>query len=285
MNSLVPQECFQARPYITMVSAQGSAPLSELCLDRLTSDQQRALEQDLVLASHVQRGLLPCTDVRLNDWCVHYQYKSEGIVSGDYCDVIPPVGQDGHLMFLLGDVSGKGVAASLLMTHLHATFRSLAGIDLDLDHLLEIANRIFCESTMASLYATLVCGRVGANGEIEIASAGHLPAFHVSRAGVKEIGATGLPLGLFPSSRYSVHHLRLEPGDTLLLYTDGISEARDTGGNEFGIDGLSLAVAGLHGFTAEELVTVCRESADRFSSGVRQADDQTLMAIHFEGAR
>jgi sigma-B regulation protein RsbU (phosphoserine phosphatase) len=171
------------------------------------------------------------------------------------------------------------------MTHLHATFRSLAGIGLDLDRLLEISNRIFCESTMASLFATLVCGRVGASGEIEIASAGHLPALRVSRKGVEEIGATGLPLGLFPSSRYSVHRLRLEPGDTLLLYTDGISETRDIDGNEFGIDGLSLAVAGLHGFTAEELVTVCRETVERFSSGVRQADDQTLMAIHFEGAR
>jgi sigma-B regulation protein RsbU (phosphoserine phosphatase) len=285
MNSVVSQRSPETSSYIAGISSHNSGPLSELCLDRLSSDQQRALERDLVLASQVQRGLLPKTDLRSGNWRIHYQYKSEGIVSGDYCDVIPRITEDGGLIFLLGDVSGKGVAASLLMTHLHATFRSLASIGLDFDQLLEIANRIFCESTMAGLYAMLVCGRVGATGEIEIASAGHLPGLHVSKNGVQEIGATGLPLGLFGSSRYSVQRFRLEPGDTLLLYTDGISETRDAEGNEFGIDGLTLAAAGLHSFTAEELITVCRESVERFSSGARQLDDQTLMAIHFEGDR
>ncbi|MFY9529024.1 MAG: PP2C family protein-serine/threonine phosphatase [Candidatus Acidiferrales bacterium] len=257
-----------------------SDPLVQLCLDCLSSDEQRALERDLVLASRVQRGLLPQTDVRFGDWRIHYQYRPEGIVSGDYCDLIPPANEDGKLIFLLGDVSGKGVAASLLMTHLHATFRTLASIGLELDKLLEIANRLFCESTIAGQYATLVCGRACETGEIEIASAGHLPALLVSQKGVKHIGSTGLPLGLFPASRYTVHRIRLEPGDSLVLFTDGISEARDLSGNEYGIDGLSLAVGGRHGWPAEELVSACREDIERYSSGARQADDQTLMAIH-----
>ena len=103
-------------------------PLVRLCLDHLTSDEHRALERDLELAARVQRGLLPRSDVGFNDWRVHYQYNPAGMVSGDYCDLILPANDDGELVFLLGDVAGKGVAASLLMTHLHAMFRSLAGV-------------------------------------------------------------------------------------------------------------------------------------------------------------
>src|SRR5579862_2464193 len=119
-------------------------PLVRLCLDHLTSDEQRALERDLELASSVQRGLLPQTDLQHGDWRVHYQYKPAGMVSGDYCDLIRSANGEGGLVFLVGDVSGKGVAASLLMTHLHAMFRSLTEVGLPLDRLLEMANSVFC---------------------------------------------------------------------------------------------------------------------------------------------
>ena len=255
-------------------------PLVRLCLDHLTSDEQRALERDLELASQVQRGLLPQTDTRFGDWRIHYHYKPAGIVSGDYCDLILPANEDGKLIFLLGDVSGKGVAASLLMTHLNAMFRSLASIGLELDKLLEIANRLFCESTTAGQYATLVCGRASKTGEIEIGSAGHLPALLVSQNGVEQIDSTGLPLGMFSTSSYTVQRIRMEPGDSLLLFTDGISEARNLSGNEYGIGGLSLAAGGRHGSPSKELVSACLNDVERYSSGTRQADDQTLMAVH-----
>jgi phosphoserine phosphatase RsbU/P len=255
-------------------------PLVRLCLDHLTSDEQRALERDLELASQVQRGLLPHSDTRFGDWRIHYQYRPAGIVSGDYCDLIPPASEDGKLIFLLGDVAGKGVAASLLMTHLNAMFRSLARIDLELDNLLELANHLFCESTIAGQYATLVCGRISKTGEIEIAGAGHPPALLVSQNGVRQIGSTGLPLGMFSTSRYTVHRIRMQPRDSLLLYTDGISEARNLSGKEYGIGGLSLAAGDRHGWSSNELVSACLKDIERYSSGARQADDQTLMAVH-----
>ena len=254
-------------------------PLAQMCLDCLTGEEQRALERDLELAARIQRGLLPQTETRFQDWRVHYRYKPAGVVSGDYCDVIPSPTRDGKVIFLLGDVTGKGVAASLLMTHLHAMFRSLAGIGLELDKLLEMANRLFCESTIAGQYATLVCGRIGRNGEVEIASAGHFPALLIGKNGVSRIEATGLPLGMFSTSSYAVRRARLQSDDSLLLYTDGISEARDPSGKEYGIGGLSLAAAEKYGSTPEELVAACMKDLERHSSGTRQADDQTLMAI------
>jgi phosphoserine phosphatase RsbU/P len=255
-------------------------PLLRVCLDCLTSDEKRALERDLELASRVQRSLLPSTHVRHGDWHVHYEYKPAGMVSGDYCDLIPPSAPDGKLIFLLGDVSGKGVAASLLMTHLHAMFRSLSGVGLELDKLLEVANRVFGESTTAAQYATLICGRAGDAGELEIGSAGHFPALHLAKDGVKEVGSTGLPLGMFSSSRYTVRRVRLEPGDSLLLYTDGISEARNREGREYGVAQLSRAARERHGWVPHELLAACRKDVDSFSSGTPQADDQTLMVIH-----
>jgi sigma-B regulation protein RsbU (phosphoserine phosphatase) len=254
-------------------------PLVQLCLGCLTGEEQRALERDLELASRIQRGLLPQTDVRFRDWRIHYRYRPAGVVSGDYCDVIPPATGDGRLIFLLGDVAGKGVAASLLMTHLHAMFRSLASLGLELDNLLEMANRVFCESTIAGQYATLVCGRIGNDGEVEIASAGHFPALLVAKDGVRQIGATGLPLGMFSTSRYTVSRARLDLDDNLLLYTDGISEANSPSGQQFGIESLSLAAGERHGWAPAELVAACLKDVERHTSGTRQADDQTLMVI------
>ncbi|HXX45619.1 MAG TPA: SpoIIE family protein phosphatase [Candidatus Acidoferrales bacterium] len=258
-------------------------PLVQLCLDCLSVEEQRALERDLELASQIQRGLLPQADTRFGDWRIHYRYKPAGVVSGDYCDVIPPASADGKLIFLLGDVAGKGVAASLLMTHLHAMFRTLASIGFELDKLLEMANRVFCESTTAGQYATLICGRIGRDGEVEIASAGHFPALLVTKDGVKQIGSTGLPLGLFTTSRYTVRRAHLDFDDSLLLFTDGISEAGDHSGEQFGIEGLSVVAGERHGWSPQELVAACLSDVEKHCAGSRQADDQTLMAIQRAG--
>jgi sigma-B regulation protein RsbU (phosphoserine phosphatase) len=255
-------------------------PLVRLCIDHLSDEGRRSLERDLELAAKIQRGLLPRAESRFRDWRVHYHYNPAGMVSGDYCDLIFPSGGDDKLVFLVGDVAGKGVAASLLMTHLHAMFRSLSSVVCELDKLLETANRVFCESTIAGQYATLICGRAGANGEIEIASAGHFPALLVSKEGVRRIQSTGLPLGMFSTSRYATQRLRMEPSESLLLYTDGISEASSPAGVEYGVDGIMRVAAERHGWTPQDLLAACLRDVEKFSSGANPKDDQTLMVVH-----
>jgi len=254
-------------------------PLATLCLDHLTGEEQRALERDLELAARIQRGLLPHENTAVGDWRIHFRYKPAGIVSGDYCDVIAGVGHGNGPLFLVGDVAGKGVAAALLMSHLHALFRSLSGIGLELGRLLEMANRVFCESTLAGQYATLICGRANDSGQIEVASAGHLPALLVSKDGVQKIGSTGLPLGMFAASRYAVNRVNVEPGESLLFFTDGLSEARSDSGEEYGIDGVSVAAANNRRLPPTELAAACFKDLGAFGSGMRQADDQTLMVV------
>ena len=139
-------------------------PLCRLCLDHLSERERRALEHDLEMASRIQAGLLPAREVSFPNWQVRTHYHPAGMVSGDYLDLIRSGGDADEAVFLFGDISGKGVSASLLMASLHAIFRSLAPLGLPLEDLLERANRVFCEHTLPSTYATLVCGRVEAGG-------------------------------------------------------------------------------------------------------------------------
>ncbi|MDE3109292.1 MAG: SpoIIE family protein phosphatase [Acidobacteriota bacterium] len=254
-------------------------PLATLCLEHLSGEEQRALERDLELAARIQRGLLPRENLRVGEWHIHFRYRPAGIVSGDYCDVISAPNDDGSTLILVGDVAGKGVAAAMLMSHLHAMFRSLTGMGLDLGRLMEMANRVFCESTFAGQYATLVCARADSDGRVEIANAGHLPALLVSQDSVQKIGSTGLPLGMFSGSRYSIEAAHVEPRESLLLFTDGISEATAAAGGEYGVDGLSSAAGRHRHLQPREMAAACIEDVVAFGGGTRAADDQTLMVV------
>jgi sigma-B regulation protein RsbU (phosphoserine phosphatase) len=182
-------------------------PIARFCLDCLNEHEQRALQLDLDNVSLVQYSLLPTQDLKADGWRAYYHYEAAGPVSGDYCDLVSH--ENGDLFFLLGDVSGKGIAASMLMAHLHAIFRSLITLDLPVDQLVERANQVFTNCTMPSYYATLVCGRARRSGAIELCNAGHCPPLLIRRDGVTSIEATGLPIGIFCQEQYSASELQL----------------------------------------------------------------------------
>jgi len=252
-------------------------PLTQFCLDHLTLAQQRALEEDLMLASEIQRGLLPKNKLQIGEWEVSHFYEGAGPVSGDYCDLVET--GDGSLYFVVGDVSGKGIAASMLMAHLHAMFRSLISFGLPLNQIVERASRVFCESTLPSHYATLVCGRAGLSGEVELCNAGHLPSLVSCGGEITMVTASGLPLGMFHNEEFSTDKLSLSPGSTLLLYTDGLSEAQDGVGAEYGRERLARLVSESHALPPEELIDTCLQDVAAFRSDAAKRDDLTIMAI------
>jgi phosphoserine phosphatase RsbU/P len=251
-------------------------PLVRFCLDHLTSAEQRALESDLSLAARIQRGLLPKPGLAPKGWDARYHYQPAGMVSGDYCDLFET---DGGLLFMLGDVSGKGVAASMLMSHLHATFRSLAEASLPLDRMVQDANRIFCESTLAGQFATLVVGRAAYDGSVEFVSAGHLPVLLIRGDGATPNDSTGVPLGMFCDTRFPVHRLALAHGETLFLYTDGLTEARNRGGAEYGLQRIRTLATRHAGIEPAGLISKCLEDLQSFAEGLKQTDDLTLLAV------
>ncbi len=249
-------------------------PLVCYCLDHLTAPQRDALQRDLDLAAQVQRNLLPQVGLAAGGWETNYHYAPHGPVSGDYCDLIP---FDGQLFFVLGDVSGKGVAASMLMAQLHALFRSLSGMALPLGKMVAQANRVFCESALAGQYATLVCGLAKSNGEVEIHNAGHWPAMVVTRGGLVRIESTGLPLGMFPEFDFSATRLHLEPGDLLFLYTDGLLEAR-RGEDEYGVERVTQVLRRKAANRPADAIRDCLDDLKSFTEG-QSFDDLTLLAI------
>jgi len=250
-------------------------PLVRYCLDHLTQPERTALQRDLDLACKVQRNLLPQNGLSVGGWETSYHFAPVGAVSGDYCDLIPC---DGQLLFLLGDVSGKGVAASMMMAQLHALFRSLAGMSLPLDQIVAHVNRILCESALAGQYATLVCGLAKPNGEVEIHNAGHCPVIVAGRGGVFPLESTGLPLGMFVEAKSSATCVQLESGDTLFLYTDGLSEASNEC-DEYGTDRIMTLVRQQAARQPAELIAACIEDLRTFVNGVQRFDDMTVLAV------
>ncbi len=256
-------------------------PLVRFCLDHLTPSQQRALEQDLELATRIQSALLPPNDIYHGGWRAAYHFEPLGQVSGDYCDLI--TAKDGVLYFMLGDVSGKGVAAAMLMSHLNALFRALISVELPLIQIVERASRVFCESTHANQYATLVCGRADAHGDVEICNAGHLPSVVLRGSDYHYLNANGLPLGLFCSEQFSIDRVKMEKGDFLMILTDGLSESQDPSGAEIGIQSLIEITRKRPIQSASELVRLSVKAAVDYRAGARPNDDLTLLVIERSG--
>ena len=240
----------------------GTYGLCEVCQD--------TVEADRLIANPLER------------FCLDHLNANEParLVSGDYIDIIPS--GDGNIYFVLGDVSGKGVAASMLMAKLHAVFRSLIPLGLGVDQLTERASRLFGDSTLPGQYATLICGRTSKHGAVSICNAGHPPGLLSSRGNIEQISATGLPLGMFPNQKFSVGNVQLDSGDSLILYTDGVPETVNPLNQEYGTSRLTDITRTSWSFTPEKLVATCLSDVSSFRQGQPRFDDISIMGIRRE---
>jgi len=254
-------------------------PFLHYCLDHLNKAERDALQRDLDLAAQLQSKLLPPSDLRTLGWHTSYHYAPLGAVSGDYCDLIE---HDGSLYFFLGDVSGKGIAASLLMTQIHALFRNLLTMGIPLSLVVSHVNRSICEKVLTGNYVTIVCGRATPEGEVEIYNAGHLPVIATNRDAIQLLESTGIPLGLFHEANLAATNLQLETGDTLFLYTDGLSEARNQE-DEYGVDRLTELMKKHRDLCPADLVSACLSDLAAFTGSTPRADDLTLLALQRTG--
>lgn len=253
-------------------------PLARFCLDHLNAQELQAHQQDLDLAKQIQSQLLPPRRMALEAWDAYYRYEPVGAVGGDYCELILP--DDGKsLFFATGDVAGKGVAASLLMTHLSAIFRSLLSLNLPLGDVMARANRLFCDSTAPAHYATLACGRATPDG-VELCNAGHCAPLVLRRRGaVEKFDSTGLPLGLFCGVQYAVKKVALSEGDTLVLFSDGVTEALSPEGFEYGEERLVRALQDLADRDASSMATGVVRDLRSFCGARPRVDDMTILIL------
>jgi phosphoserine phosphatase RsbU/P len=253
-------------------------PLTTVCLEHMTAKQRAALEYDLELAAQIQKGLLPAADTTFAGWEIAHYYQPAGVVSGDYCDVIR---ENGHLYFIMADVSGKGVAAAMLASNLRAVFRSLIPLGLSVEEFMLRANRLFRESALPSQYATTVFGRTSSQGGLELLNVGHPPVLLAGKDKISRFESTCRPLGMFSDDTPCVTRAQMSPGDTLVLYTDGISEAANHRDEEYGIDAVMKLVRENRQRGPNKLVQAVKQNLAAFRGGAERADDETLLAIQY----
>lgn len=231
----------------------------------------------------IQTSLLPERNLAAGPWTTSYSYTAAGTVCGDYCDLIRDANGDAFF-FGFGDGMGKGMPGSLISSLLYSLFRAVFSLRREepLVTLIEHANRLLCEELAPSFcayYASVICGRALPSGVIELVNAGHPPALLISSRAPVQLESSGIPLGLFYTSSYETAKVELQPGDALLLYTDGITEAENAAGTFYGMERL-LEVAQKHaGAPAEELVNVCLEDVKRFAGDGPASDDRTILVV------
>ena len=251
-------------------------PLITVCLGHLSNLQQKNLEQDLELANKIQRNLLPENNIKVNGWEFSYHYNPAGPVSGDFCNFIRL--EDDSALITLGDVSGKGISASFMMSHLHALINSLLSFNLPVNELLQRTNRLFCESTESTHYATMVLGKVNSTGEIEICIAGHNPPLLLREGIVTSMNATGVPVGLFCQSEYDISKINLKKGESLLIYTDGLTEAI-ANDEEYGEERVKQQLIKSGNLSSKKIIDELINDHANFIKESPRLDDVTIMVI------
>jgi sigma-B regulation protein RsbU (phosphoserine phosphatase) len=237
---------------------------------------KRLLDQELQFAATIQQRLLPAGDVRIPGYDVAGAMRPSRSVGGDYFDILPD-GDRGAIL-VVADVAGKGLPAALLVSTLHAALHAYLQADLTFELLLQKLNLMLLETATPERYATLFLADLRTDSHtLRYVNAGHPPPVLLSSAGDRLLTATGVPVGLLPDMTWEVGCVSLRPGDVLIAYSDGITEAADETGEEFGSERLHASARHAAGAAAQTILRISRE-VDAFARGV-QADDQTLLVL------
>jgi serine phosphatase RsbU (regulator of sigma subunit)/pSer/pThr/pTyr-binding forkhead associated (FHA) protein len=268
------------RKILDALGAQAGSILENSRLIENERERQR-LEQELSIAREIQQALVP---QGLHDY-PHFSitgiYRPCNEVGGDYFDVFPL--PDGRIALLIADVAGKGLGAALLTTMLQGAFSGMTlGVDpvVVFNHL----NQFLCKRAAVGRCATMFFGLLDPGGALEFVRAGHPTPLLLRRGEVSELYSTGsLPIGLLESESFPSSRIQLEPGDTLLLYTDGVTEAEDRNRNLFQDVRLKEALIQRQGSSLNALLDGIWSVVETFTGGVSQSDDVTLLVVCYRG--
>jgi len=249
--------------------------------------EKERLEEGLKLAHDIQMSMLPKTFPPFperRDLDIFAAITPAKKVGGDFYDFF--FLDENRLCFAIGDVSGKGVPAALFMAVTKTLFKAIAGRVQNPGEILSTVNREICRDNDSQMFTTLFCGILDTRtGEIRYSNGGHNPPYHLSRAGVQQVPKTGgRVLGLLEETTYAGSRLVLGPGETLLLYTDGVTEALDPAEQFFSERRLESILTQINFASAREQIEHLTSEITLFAAGAEQADDITTLAIRFLGA-
>ena len=253
--------------------------------------QQKTLEQErtdgeLRIASNIQRTLLPEDESlpRISDVQIEGRLIPAKAVGGDLYNVFE---RDGKLFFCIGDVSGKGVPAAIIMAITQALFRNIASHSHHPAHIMEQMNEASCRNNKENIFVTLFVGVLDLpTGRLRYCNAGHeIPIITSTITSSLSLDAKpNLPIGLFNDFKYEMQETTMQPGDTLFLYTDGLTEARNIRRELFGRERVLRLMSSLplrEGLGVGQFVDNIVMEVQRFADGAEQSDDLTLLAIRY----
>jgi sigma-B regulation protein RsbU (phosphoserine phosphatase) len=251
-------------------------------LDRTVRQQRDQLLQDLELAAQVQRMFLPNHPPSVPGLEIAGMMKPARGVSGDYYDYRAI---DEHtIQVVIADVSGKGVPAALLMSATAAAVRLEAGEKRDMLEVVNRLNRGIHSLSDSNRYVTMLLADIDARSHsLRYVNCDHNPAllFQAKTHDVVPMNSACFPIGMFDSEACAINSANLSAGDILVLYTDGVTEAENSRGEEFGMERLSALIRGGHTLSADGLMNHILESVTDFSRDVGLKDDATILVVNF----
>ena len=252
---------------------------------RLFADQilhKRRQQEEMASAAVIQRSLLPdLSDLTAAAGSVdlHAEMRAARHVGGDFYDFF--MLDEARLAIAIGDVCGKGMPASLFMAIVVTVLRIAARQERDVHSAIAMANSILCSNNSSSMFATLIYGVLDLRtGLLEYCNCGHnRPLLLRKNSEPASLPGGGLPVALFPQTVYEVFRATLEPGDVMMLITDGVTEAMTRSGEEFGDERLIAMLTGLQDEPTSVFVSKVFSAVDAFADGADPSDDITCIAL------
>lgn len=269
---------------LEFLTSVGNLAIISLENARLFKDaiERQRLEEELKIAREIQKQLLPSTLPHIPGIEIAATNVSSKQVGGDYYDVIA-LDAERHII-AIGDVSGKGTPAALLMANLQATIRALVPLGLGLSELTGRVNDLMCQNTGGNKFVTFFWGILdGRHRTLTYVNAGHnYPILLRNGGSVEHLDRGGMILGILPTSiPYEEASVAFGGGDVLALYTDGVSEAMNKEGVEYGEKALESTLHGCLSCSAEGIIRTIHEDVIRHAGGAQQSDDITMMIVRF----
>src|SRR6266550_1254699 len=236
------------------------------------------IEEELRTAYAIQKRLLPSSLPVIDGYTFAASNRPAKSVSGDYYDLV--VRPDGRIYFVIADVSGKGITAAIVMSSVAMAFNIFTRTDPTPADLLRELNATLAPKTAPTKFVTMVVGVLDpTNGRVEFANAGHVPPLVVSSTGVEPLRSTDLVVGLFPNAQYRNQTIELKPGDSLVLFTDGVTEAENAAEEQLGMEPVAETLKSLHCENAARMLAAIEEHVNRHIGDAPAGDDVTMLAL------
>lgn len=269
------------RTALDTLATEAGVAIENARLYRETLEKAR-IEHELKVAAVIQKALLPegkHTGPFYESAGMSVQARSIG---GDFFDMQEmPNGQFG---FLCGDVAGKGPAAALLTSKILGIFSAFASVGDSPEQTVDHINKVLTRRAIDARYATMLYGQLSPSGKLSFCNAGHNPPLIYGADGLRRIESGGMPVGLFEFAPYSADTVELKPGDAMVLYSDGVTEAHNVAGDEFGEARLVEVVEKHHRGSADVVLEQIVNAVTEFARGAEQYDDITALVVKYTGA-